>query len=65
MDGLRRELHELANMLMIAQANAEAMLDGVVEFNHGRLENVRDAIAEAAERLKTLGTTEEIDGETQ
>jgi len=26
---------------------------------------VRDAIAEAAERLKTLGTTEEIDGETQ
>ncbi len=54
MDTLRRELHELGNMLMIAQANVEAMLDGVVELEHGRLESVRDALATAAERLRAL-----------
>ncbi len=65
MEKLRRELHELANMLMIAQANTEAMLDGVVELTHERLEGVRSAIAAATERLRALETREEPDVEVE
>ncbi len=43
-------------MLMVAQANLEAMLDGVVDTTHERLEAVRDALATASERLKDLAT---------
>jgi len=46
--------HEIGNMLTIAQANLEAMLDGVVEPTLDRLEGVRDALASASEQLKEL-----------
>ena len=44
--------HELSNVLTIAQANVEGMLDGVVEPTPQRLENVRSALATAAELMK-------------
>jgi len=40
--------HELGNLLTIAQANVEGMLDGVVEPTPERLDNVRKALAAAA-----------------
>lgn len=46
--------HDIGNMLTIAQANLEGMLDGVVEPTLGRLEGIRDALASASERLKDL-----------
>jgi hypothetical protein len=46
--------HEIGNLVTIAQANVEAMIDGVVEPTAERLESVRDALQNAAERLKEL-----------
>ncbi len=46
--------HEVGNMLTIAQANVEGMLDGVVEPTLERLEGIRDALQSASERLKEL-----------
>ncbi|HEY9085853.1 MAG TPA: hypothetical protein VIN40_07990 [Candidatus Tyrphobacter sp.] len=46
--------HEVGNMLTIAQANVEGMLDGVVEPTLERLEGIRDALQGASERLKEL-----------
>lgn len=48
--------HEIGNMLTIAQANLEGMLDGVVEPTLERLESVRDALAAASDHLKTLSS---------
>jgi len=49
--------HELGNMLTIAQANVEGMLDGVVGTTPERLSNVRDALESAAEPLQELRRT--------
>lgn len=46
--------HDIENMLTIAQANLEGMLDGVVEPTHERLENVRDSLVAAIDHLKDL-----------
>lgn len=40
--------HELGNLLTIAQANVEGMIDGMVEPTAQRLDNVRKALAAAA-----------------
>jgi signal transduction histidine kinase len=58
-DERRRELgrairHDVGNLLTIAQANVEGMLDGVVEPTLDRLEGIRDALATASERLQEL-----------
>ncbi len=47
-------LHDVGNMLTIAQANVEGMLDGVVEPTLDRLEGIRNALASASERLQEL-----------
>lgn len=46
--------HEVGNMLTIAQANVEGMLDGVVDPTLDRLEGIRDALAGASERLRAF-----------
>ena len=44
--------HAMGNLLTVAQANVEGMVDGVVDLTPRRLENVRKALTEAA-RLVT------------
>ncbi|MBV9056166.1 MAG: hypothetical protein JO078_11940 [Candidatus Eremiobacteraeota bacterium] len=43
--------HELSNLLTIALANVEAMIDGLAEPTQARLEAVADAIRRAAELI--------------
>ncbi len=45
------ERHEIGNILAIAQANIEAMVDGVLEPTSQRIRNVEDALSEASKRL--------------
>lgn len=51
---VQRLRHEVGNLLTIAQANLDGILDGVVEPTLERLESVRDAIEAASEHLKLL-----------
>lgn len=46
--------HEIGNLLTVAQANLEGMIDGVVEPTLDRLESIRDALAAGVEHLKEL-----------
>lgn len=46
--------HELGNVLTIAQANVEGILDGVVPSTRQRLVNIRDALAKGAALLTDL-----------
>ena len=46
--------HEIGNRLSIAQANLEAMLDGVVENTPERLRAVLDSLRTAGEHLMAL-----------
>jgi two-component system sensor histidine kinase BaeS len=50
--------HEIGNMVTIAQANVEGMIDGVVEPTLERLESVRDALASASRLLKELAVSQ-------
>ncbi len=50
--------HEIGNMVTIAQANVEGMIDGVVEPTLERLEAVRDALASASRLLKECAALE-------
>jgi hypothetical protein len=54
----QRLRHDVGNMLTIAQANVEGMLDGVVEPTLERLESIRDALAGASERLQALAVVQ-------
>ena len=49
--------HELGNLLSIALANVEAMLDGIAPPTPERLESVADALRRACKLLKP-GETE-------
>jgi predicted transcriptional regulator len=51
--------HDIGNLLTIAQANLEGMLDGVVEPTLSRLEAIRDALEQASEHLKSLAALTE------
>ncbi len=51
--------HEIGNMVTIAQANVEGMIDGVVEPTLERLEAVRDALASASRLLKEFAALQE------
>jgi hypothetical protein len=44
--------HELGNLLAVALANVEGMLDGVVETTPPRLEALADALRRACELLQ-------------
>jgi hypothetical protein len=44
--------HELGNLLAVALANVEGMLDGVVETTPSRLEALADALRRACELLQ-------------
>ena len=44
-------LHATGNLLTVAQANIEAMLDGVVDLTPQRLEQVRKALTEVAQLI--------------
>lgn len=46
--------HEIDNMLTIARANLEGMLDGIVEPTADRLEGIRSALITASEHLVEL-----------
>jgi len=48
---ISRLRHEIGNLLSIAQATVEAMMDGTVEPSPQRLQGVRDAIVAAGEVL--------------
>jgi hypothetical protein len=43
--------HEIGNLLSIAQATIEAMIDGIVDATPERLEGVRQAIVAAGDVL--------------
>jgi len=43
--------HELGNLLAVALANIEAMIDGLVETTPSRLEGVADALRRARDVL--------------
>jgi len=46
--------HDIGNALSIAQANLEAIIDGVLEPTPERLGTIRDSLATAGDRLKEL-----------
>jgi hypothetical protein len=46
--------HELGNVLSIAQANLEAMVDGVLEITPARLRDIRDSLRTAGALLVDL-----------
>lgn len=48
------ERHNIANALAIAQANIESVREGVMEPTQGRLQNVRDALADAQRRMRKV-----------
>jgi hypothetical protein len=52
--GRRRHAHEVANLLSIALANVEAMVDGALGTTPERLENVCQALRDAREHLDKL-----------
>lgn len=43
--------HEVGNLLSIAQANVEAMIDGVVQATPERLDGIREAMVLAGDAL--------------
>ena len=45
-------VHELGNLLAIALANVEAMIDGLVEATPERLESVAEALRQAGRLLR-------------
>lgn len=45
-------IHDIGNMLSIAQANVEGMLDEVVPTTQERLEGVREALVSARAMLE-------------
>ena len=45
------ERHNIANALAIAQANIQSIREGVMEPTPQRLQNVRDALADAQRRM--------------
>jgi hypothetical protein len=51
---LRRHKHEIGNLLSIALANVEAMVDGALGATPERLENVCQALRDAREHLDKL-----------
>jgi hypothetical protein len=44
--------HELGNLLAVALANVEGMLDGLVEPTHSKLEALADALRRARDILQ-------------
>ena len=46
--------HDLGNALSIAQANLEAIIDGILDPTPDRLGTIRDSLAAAGDRLKDL-----------
>jgi hypothetical protein len=46
--------HDIGNALSIAQANLEAIVDGVFDPTPERLRTIRDSLAVAGDRLKEL-----------
>jgi hypothetical protein len=46
--------HDIGNALSIAQANIEAIIDGVFDPTPDRLGTIRDSLAAAGDRLKDL-----------
>jgi hypothetical protein len=50
----QRHEHEIANLLSIALANVEAMVDGALGTTPERLENVCQALRDAREHLDKL-----------
>ena len=45
--------HELNNLLSVALANVEAMIDGVIDASTERLEAIADSLRRAAELLES------------
>ncbi|MBV8152853.1 MAG: hypothetical protein JO029_06295 [Candidatus Eremiobacteraeota bacterium] len=50
--------HDLANLLSIALANVEAMIDGALEPTPERLENVRKALCDARALMLAQSSTD-------
>ena len=50
----QHDAHEIANLLSIALANVEAMVDGALDATPERLENVCQALRDAREHLNKL-----------
>jgi hypothetical protein len=48
------ERHELGNLLAVALANVEAMIDGLVETTPERLEAVADALRRSRDVLQEM-----------
>ncbi len=46
--------HDLGNLLSIAEASVEAMLDGVVPITDARLSRISDLLREASASLRAL-----------
>ena len=51
--------HELGNLLSIALANVEGMIDGLVAPTTSRLESVADALRRACKLVKQPGKPED------
>lgn len=47
--------HELGNLLAVALANVEGMIDGLVDASPGRLESLADALRRASALLRSEG----------
>ena len=46
--------HDIGNALSIAQANLEAIVDGILDPTPERLRTIRDSLSAAGDRLKDL-----------
>jgi hypothetical protein len=53
----KMERHELGNALSIAQANLEAMVDGVLEITPERLHGIRESLRTAGALLVDIKTS--------
>lgn len=47
--------HEIGNLLSIAQANLEGIIDGVLEGTPERLDGIREALVAAGDALNQTG----------
>lgn len=47
--------HEIGNLLSIAQANLEGIIDGVLEGTPERLDGIREALVSAGDALNQSG----------
>lgn len=53
-EAVARLRHDVGNLLSIAQANVEAMLDGIVQATPERLDSVRESIVLAGDALNAF-----------